>query len=161
MLKHIRNYVELENPSGGIIGTAGQPTREQFVDIARADYRAVINLAMPDHADSIDDEGAIVSALGMNYIHIPVPFDAPTPNQLLRFFHHMNAYASEKVLVHCIMNYRVSAFMFHYQHKSLGMTEAQSRSPMFEQWQPDAVWLNLLQWSAEDIGYTDIQKVKC
>jgi protein tyrosine phosphatase (PTP) superfamily phosphohydrolase (DUF442 family) len=59
------------------ITTSGQPTEDQFASIFGSGHDAVINLAMPDHENSISNEGEIVTALGMTYIHIPVTFDAP------------------------------------------------------------------------------------
>ena len=147
-VREIRNLVLLDDGTA----TAGQPRREQLPLIAAAGYRAVINLAMPDHEDSYDDEGALVTALAMAYIHIPVPFDAPTGDHVRRFCHTMTAWADQPVFVHCIMNYRVSAFMFHYRHKVLGMDQSTSRSPMFQRWSPDPVWQELLQRSADDLG---------
>jgi hypothetical protein len=37
----------------------------------------VINLAMPNSENAIPEEGYIVTARSMTYVHIPVPFDAP------------------------------------------------------------------------------------
>ena len=143
-LTSIRNFVAIDER----IGTAGQPTREQFALIAEAGYSCVINLAMPDHRESIHDEGTLVTALGMSYIHLPVPFDAPTPEQVRRFCDIMDALAGEKVFIHCIMNYRVSAFLYLYFKYWRGYGEAEARSPMFEQWQPDPVWQALMAWDA-------------
>lgn len=80
-MEKIRNYVQLTEK----LGTGGQPSAEQFPIIAENGYRHVINLGMPDHADSLSNEGELVSALGMNYIHIPVPFDKPTREHVRLF----------------------------------------------------------------------------
>ena len=139
-LDQIRNFVALDDR----VGTAGQPTADQFASVADAGYEMVINLAMPDHKDSIDQEGAVVSALGMTYIHIPVPFDAPDENHLSQFLGIMEANRERKVFVHCIMNYRVSAFMYHYYQRVEGRPETESRSPMFSRWNPDSVWQSFM-----------------
>ena len=60
------------------VGTAGQPTVEQFKQIAEQGYSSVVNLAMHDSENAVPEEGSIVSSLGMSYFHIPVPFDNPT-----------------------------------------------------------------------------------
>jgi len=147
-LTSIRNFVAINER----IGTAGQPTREQFPLIADAGYEAVINLAMPDHCEAIHDEGAIITGLGMAYFHLPVPFDAPTPEQVHRFCNIMDELANKKAFIHCIMNYRVSAFLYLYLKHRLGYSEAEARSPIFDRWQPDPVWQALLAWDAETIG---------
>jgi hypothetical protein len=59
-------------PLSETIATAGQPTVEQFPAIQAAGYDVVINLALPESANAIPEEGAIVEKLGLQYIHIPV-----------------------------------------------------------------------------------------
>ena len=145
-LEKIRNFVALDDR----IGTAGQPRADQFASVADAGYELVINLAMPDHEDSIDQEGSLVSALGMTYIHIPVPFDAPDETHLSQFLGIMQANRERKVFIHCIMNYRVSAFMYHYFQRVEGRSQAGSRSPMFSRWEPDEIWLSFMQGNGLD-----------
>ena len=124
------------------IATSGQPQREQFADIAAAGYEVIINLAMPDHEHSIADEGAIVTGLGMSYIHIPVPFDAPGADHLVAFTGYMKTLQNHKVWVHCIVNARVSAFFYPYLQQELGWSQEQATSPVLAQWLPtmDATW---------------------
>ena len=147
-METIRNFVALTDR----IGTAGQPTAGQFKIIADNGYGHVINLAMPDHPDSLANEGDLVTKQGMSYIHIPVPFDRPTPAHVRQFCGMMSVLSDEKVFVHCIMNYRVSVFMFHYLGKVLNLSEKKSKSIIFDSWQPNAVWQRALNWSAAEIG---------
>jgi len=146
-MNSIRNFVQLTER----FGTAGQPTESQFSVIAGNGYRHVVNLAMPDHEDAIVNEGAIVTSLGMSYLHIPVRFDQPEKSQVKLFCDLLSQIRNDKVFVHCIMNYRVSAFMFHYLSKCEGMDDAAARSKMFDVWQVDQVWQNLLGWSSADL----------
>ncbi len=148
MIESIRNFVQL-TPE---IGTAGQPSAEQFGYISQAGYELVINLAMPEHPESIGNEGELVTATGMSYYHIPVPFDAPNANQVLEFCQLMQTLNKRKVFVHCIMNYRVSAFMFHYLHKVQGYSEDAARSSIFGLWQVEPQWMDILDLSADEIG---------
>lgn len=145
MLEQIRNYVQL-TPE---IGTSGQPTPDQFGFIADAGYRAVINLALPDSDHALVNEGNIVTALKMAYVHIPVPFDQPTPEHLKLFIQMMDALENGKVWVHCVANYRVSAFLYHYLRLRKGYSQSAARSPMFEQWHPDSVWSAFLSLDSE------------
>jgi len=48
-MKNIKNYVQL-SPN---IATSGQPTENQIREISKVGYVAVVNLAMPNHSDSI------------------------------------------------------------------------------------------------------------
>ncbi|NKB76960.1 MAG: phosphatase [Gammaproteobacteria bacterium] len=147
-MKTIRNFVQLTNN----IGTAGQPNASQFQLIADAGFLAVINLALPEHKDSIDNEGAIVTGLGMDYVHIPVNFDAPTPEQVRKFCAILKGYNDTPVFVHCIMNYRVSAFMYHYLSKVLGYDAAEARSEMFDRWEPNSTWQDVMSWDKTTMG---------
>ena len=56
------------------ITSFGQPDEAQIEQIAAEGYYAVIHLAMPDHKNSLANEGSVVTSLEMTYIHIPVPF---------------------------------------------------------------------------------------
>jgi protein tyrosine phosphatase (PTP) superfamily phosphohydrolase (DUF442 family) len=144
----IRNFVQLTKN----FGTAGQPHEKQFDVIASSGYQHVINLAMPDHPDSIPYEGSLVTSLGMNYIHIPVPFDAPKPKHVKYFCSIMSAFSKQKTFIHCIMNYRVSAFMYHYLSKVEKMDIQRSTSTIFDIWEPDPIWEQAIRWTASEIG---------
>ncbi len=148
LVKMIRNYVQLL-PN---IATSGQPTVEQFKEIASGGYEVVINLAMPSHQDAIADEGNIVAELGMRYLHLPVPFDRPTAEHLRQFLKIMAALKGSKIWVHCIMNYRVAVFMFHYLSKIENYSDAEATSPIFSEWTPNSEWQALLALSSSEIG---------
>jgi protein tyrosine phosphatase (PTP) superfamily phosphohydrolase (DUF442 family) len=60
------------------------------------------------------DEAASVSPLGMTYIHIPVDFQNPTDQDFEQFCSVMERLKDIPVHVHCIANYRVSAFFYRY-----------------------------------------------
>ena len=147
-MERIRNFVQLTDN----FGTAGQPSADQFPTIAENGYKHVINLGMPDHSDAIQNEGELVSALGMNYIHIPVPFDNPTREHVRLFCKILSQLENDKVFIHCIMNYRVSAFMYHYLRKVHKRDEANSRSSIFQKWKMEPAWLELMSWSKSEIG---------
>lgn len=146
----IKNFIQLTET----FGTAGQPTADQFNNIKNAGYQHVINLALPNHPNAITNEGAIVTELGMNYMHIPVKFDAPSKEQVRLFCQILSTLKNEKVFIHCILNFRVSAFMYHYLSKIEQYNESDSRSPMFAHWEPDPVWEELLNWTAKDLRLT-------
>lgn len=137
-LKTITNYV----PMADDLGTSGQPTVEQFRSIADAGYDAVINLALPSSDHAIPEEGSVVTGLGMSYFHIPVDFAAPTVDDLKQFLGVMRALDGHRVWVHCVVNARVSAFVYHYLKRERKLAETACRSPILEKWEPqmDEVW---------------------
>ena len=135
------------------IGTSGQPTTVQFSDIAEANYAVVINLAMHDSDNAVPEEGNIVASLGMTYVHIPVPFDAPTANHLRKFFKIMDSFEGEKIFVHCAANFRVSAFMHQYLTLKKGVSSEQATSPVLRTWLPrmSDVWKSILDLKIGDV----------
>ena len=88
-IENIRNHIQVSEN----IASSGQPDVAEFQDIATAGYDVVVNLAMPDSDFAIPEEGNIVTAAGMAYIHIPVPFDAPTAEHLRQFIKVMQIYS--------------------------------------------------------------------
>lgn len=83
---------------------------------------------MPESDDAITDEGSVVTSLGMKYVHIPVPLDRPTKEHLRSFIRVMRAMDGEKVWVHCVVNARVSAFMYQYLRMDKGYDEVAAKN---------------------------------
>src|SRR5207302_7775825 len=98
--------------------------------------RHIVNLGLHRHEKALPDEAASVSRLRMTYIHIPVDFQNPTDQDFDQFCAVM-----EKLMhVHCIANYRVSAFFYRYRRDVLRMDEPQARAEMEQVWHPEGVW---------------------
>lgn len=128
----IVNFVQLDER----IATSGQPAARDFEAIAAQGYGTVVNLALPTSDNALPDEGAIVTGLGMNYVHIPVQWDAPRPAQFRRFAGLMGQLEGEKTWVHCALNMRVSCFLYLYRRHELGWSEADARRHMDPIWNP-------------------------
>jgi protein tyrosine phosphatase (PTP) superfamily phosphohydrolase (DUF442 family) len=135
-LSEIYNFRSL----GDRLGTAGQPTEEEFYSIRDAGFEAVINLALPTSDNALPHEGSLVTGLGMAYVHIPVNFQAPTPRDFRAFCGAMDAFADRPVFVHCAANMRVSAFMFLYRVLRQRASPADAARDLHAIWQPDQVW---------------------
>ena len=135
------------------IGTGGQPSVSQLYDIAQNGYDVVINLATHNSENAIENEGSIVASLGMTYIHIPVPFEAPTPEHLRKFFGFMNGLSEEKIFVHCAVNARVSAFVFKYLTIERKMQAEKATTPLLAQWLPqmNLIWKDFLSIEKSDL----------
>src|SRR5271156_3278914 len=121
------------------ITTSGQPTEPQLADIRALGVRHVINLALHTHEKALPDEAASAARLGMTYTHIPVDFQNPTEPDFARFREAYEATGAAPVHVHCILNYRVSAFFYRYRRDVLSMGEADAREHMDKIWQPEGV----------------------
>lgn len=133
----IRNYRAV-SPQ---LATSGQPDEAQLAAIAAAGFEVVINLALHDDPRySLADEAGTVRDLGLDYVHIPVQFGAPTHDDLARFMNAMSTHAARRVWVHCAANYRVSAFVGLDRVLRQGWSRAEAFAVMDDIWKPDAVW---------------------
>lgn len=146
-LEHILNYRWISDR----LASSGQPEEHQFKYIAAAGYRAVINLAMPDFAKAIPEEGNIVTALKMLYVHIPVPYEAPERFHLQAFFGVMEAFREHRVWIHCVVNHRVSAFLYLYRRLLEGASAEEAKAVMLPSWKPDDVWQRFMSVSQDEI----------
>jgi len=126
------------------ITTSGQPTDTQLADIAALGVRHVVNLGLHSHPKALPDEAASVAAHGMAYIHIPVDFANPAQADFDRFCTVLAELQDVPVHVHCIANYRVSAFFYRYRRDVLGMDERLARADLDALWQPDGVWADFI-----------------
>lgn len=120
--------------------TSGQPSEAQLALLPALGITHVINLAPHSHERALPDEASSVARLGMVYTYIPVAFDAPTESDFLAFCVAMKAIGEERVHVHCIVNARVSAFLYRYRRDILGMDEPSARQAMEVIWKPGGVW---------------------
>lgn len=126
------------------VHSSGQPRIEQFQLIADAGVATVINLLPASHPEALKNEATIVSDLGMDYLSIEVPFDQPRRAHWNHFTQLMQQLAGSKVWVHCLLNYRASAFLFLYLQQVQGMTEWQARQQVFSDWNADTIWSNVM-----------------
>jgi protein tyrosine phosphatase (PTP) superfamily phosphohydrolase (DUF442 family) len=140
MLESIFNYYKVTEQ----ISTSGQPTEVEFNLIAKNGFEVIVNLASPNSPEKLEFEDEIITELGLKYIHIAVEWDNPKQEQLEFFCQIMQALSDKKVWVHCIANYRVSAFMLYYTQKYLNFNKNQATSPLFNEWQPNTTWQNFL-----------------
>lgn len=141
MPKEIINYMKVTND----IASSGQPVDFEFAAIARAGYDVVINLALPSSENAIPTEGYMVASNGMSYINIPVPFDAPTNFHLQSFIKIMDAFSDKKIWVHCVKNYRASAFLYHYLRISQGLLSIEAQKAILPTWEPNEVWQQFMK----------------
>lgn len=132
----IKNYLFISEA----LGTGGQPTAGELAALGDAGYQAVINLALGTSRHALPGEARVVARQGMDYVHIPVVWECPTLEDLERFFAAMDARRDQKVFVHCILNMRVSCFVYLYRVIRQGVPEAEARQAMLEIWKPNATW---------------------
>lgn len=126
----IRNWQR--RPDG--ITTSGKLETGDPARLAELGVRHVVNLALEDHPEALANEATLMERAGIAYTHIPVAFDRPTYAHVER----LNAAIEEAdgpVHVHCIMNYRVTAFLYLLDLAN-GVDEAEARARMAKVWDP-------------------------
>jgi protein tyrosine phosphatase (PTP) superfamily phosphohydrolase (DUF442 family) len=89
---------------------------------------------------SIENEDAIATNLGIEYIHIPVLWETPTVENFREFVRVMDANLERNIFIHCAANIRVSAFIYLYRQIHLGIDEATARQDLVKIWAPNQVW---------------------
>jgi protein tyrosine phosphatase (PTP) superfamily phosphohydrolase (DUF442 family) len=132
----IINYLKINE----LIQTSGQPKVKEFELIYKSGANTVVNLALPDHKEAISNEGELVTKHGMNYIHIPVVWQSPQPEQYQLFQDILRAHATKSIWVHCALNWRVASFIYLYRTKCLGISESEAKKALLSIWEPNDVW---------------------
>ena len=124
------------------VTTSGLVNAEQLATLGGEGYRAVINLLPDSYEHAVHDEATIVRDQGLDYVHIPVDYAAPTHADLEAFAEAMDARSGRKVHVHCAANYRVSVFCAMYALQNGSCTEDEAMELIRDVWDPagDAVW---------------------
>ena len=98
-----------------LLATAGQPEASGIAAIGRAGFKHLINLALPTSPGALADEASLAERAGLRYLHLPIDFDTPEPEQAARLFSELSQLKSEPVFVHCAKNMRVSALLSAYR----------------------------------------------
>jgi uncharacterized protein (TIGR01244 family) len=133
--------------------TSGLVSVAQLSDLRSEGYDAVINL-LPDSSEhAVADEARIVRDQGLDYVYIPVDFQAPTHADLEAFASAMDTRAGGKVHVHCAANYRVSAFYSLYALRNGLCTEDEANELVQDVWNPaeDPAWMAFITDEREQL----------
>ena len=127
-----------------MLSSSGQPSAEQLEAVRDAGFERVVFLALTDSEGSIENEDTIVKQLGMEFVHIPVIWDSPSPDDVALFLALMSGAPEKKTLVHCQVNYRASAFSFLYRvlHEDVPVDEA--KDDLDSVWTPNETWQQLI-----------------
>ncbi len=120
--------------------TSGQPDAATLATLAEQGFELVVNLAPPSSANAVPNEGKLVAEDGPTYVNIPVVWQKPTYEDFELFSAVMNGARDRKVLVHCQLNMRASAFTFLYRviHEQTPPEEAMQA--LREVWIPRDQW---------------------
>lgn len=132
--------------------SSGQPNEMQLAALAAAGYERVVYIAWSDHLNSLEHEDRLVRDLGMEYLHIPVAWDAPTASDFYLFAGAMQRAPQRRTLLHCQVNFRASAFSFLYRVIYDKVPIADAKADMNSVWTPNETWRALIFEVLEDNG---------
>jgi protein tyrosine phosphatase (PTP) superfamily phosphohydrolase (DUF442 family) len=135
-LSKMKNFRQLSTT----FASAGMPESSELTTLKQQGYQHIINLIPGDFSD----EQQQVNALDISFEQIAVDWQQPALADFERFVELMAEYQQDKVLVHCRLNYRASAFAYLYQTTQLGMDETIAKDQMHSVWQPEGVWLDYI-----------------
>lgn len=124
--------------------TAGQPTRESLLQLGEQGYTAVIYLAPGDSPDAVRDEQQILQQQGIEFVHVPIPWQSPEPRHFEATAEALHRLRGKKVLLHCQMNMRASAFAFLYRAIHLREDPAAAWADVKQLWTPRDQWARFI-----------------
>ena len=140
-VEDILNYRYISNK----LTTSGQPTAQELVLIKNLGFPTILNLAPSNASNALPDEQAIVTALGMEYVNIPVEWKNPTLDDFSQFCAVMNVHQDQPIYVHCAMNMRVSVFVYLYRYLILGVPTSEAYQSVTTIWQPNETWQEFIK----------------
>ena len=124
--------------------SAGQPTREQFQDIANQVFERVVYIAFTNNPNALPDADQVAKELGMEYMQVPVDFSNPLPDEFYAFADSMERNRDKKTLLHCQVNARATAFSFLYRVIYDDVSLEVAKADMNTVWQPNEVWRDFI-----------------
>jgi len=124
--------------------SSGQPAREQFQTIADNGFERVVYIAFTNNQNALSDADQLIKSLGMEYMHVPVDFNNPLPDDFYAFADSMQRNTGKKTLLHCQVNARATAFSFLYRVIYEDVPVAEAKADMNTVWQPNAVWRDFI-----------------
>ena len=124
--------------------TSGQPSAKGLRGLRSQGFDAVIYLAPSTVQDAIADEPSILRAQGIEFVHIPIPFNAPDESHFLAVADALGRLRGRKVLVHCQVNLRASSMVFLYRAIVEKQDPARAYEAVARVWSPEGPWKVLI-----------------
>ncbi|MFL2840428.1 MAG: protein tyrosine phosphatase family protein [Pseudohongiellaceae bacterium] len=124
--------------------SSGQPTREQFQTIADNGFERIVYIAFTNDQNALSDADQLIKSLGMEYMHVPVSFDSPLPDDFYAFADSIRRNTGKKTLLHCQVNARATAFSFLYRVIYQDVAVAEAKADMNIVWQPNTTWRDFI-----------------
>ncbi|WP_151743630.1 protein tyrosine phosphatase family protein [Acinetobacter calcoaceticus] len=125
--------------------SSAQPSIEQLKLIKEYGCSTVINLALNNAPNHIENEDRICLDLGLNYIHIPIDWETPSAEQCLLVLDLIDHLVQNEIVwIHCTKNDRSSCLMYVYRQFYMNMDMPTSQDLLHEIWEPNETWTGLI-----------------
>jgi uncharacterized protein (TIGR01244 family) len=109
------------------IACGGSTKPEAIREIKNMGFKSVINLRLASEEGAlVEEEGTVVRAAGMNYVHLPFNMQTPDPRLIDNFIAAVSAPANTPAYVHCAAGGRAAALWMIKRVKADGWTEARA-----------------------------------
>ncbi len=117
----ISTFAQIEST----IACGGATSPEAIREVKQMGFKTVVNLRLASEQGAmVDEEGAMVRALGMNYVHLPFNIQTPDPQLVEDFIKAVSAPGSAPAYVHCAAGGRAAALWMIKRVKADGWTQA-------------------------------------
>jgi len=124
--------------------TAGQPSPKALAGLGASGVQAVIYLAPLSVPDAVRNEPELLKRQGIEFVHIPIPFNAPKEEHFAAVSEALVRLKEKKVLVHCQVNMRASTMVFLHRVITLKEEPARAYEAVTKVWSPDSAWRALI-----------------
>ncbi|KKC44887.1 protein tyrosine phosphatase family protein [Acinetobacter sp. V2] len=125
--------------------SSAQPSAEQLKLIKEYGCSTVINLALSNAPNHIENEDRICLDLGLNYIQIPIDWETPSAEQCLLVLDLIDHLVQNEIVwIHCTKNDRSSCLMYVYRQFYMNMDMPTSQDLLHEIWEPNETWTGLI-----------------
>ncbi|MEB3865964.1 MULTISPECIES: protein tyrosine phosphatase family protein [Acinetobacter] len=125
--------------------SSAQPSIEQLKLIKEYGCSIVINLALSNAPNHIENEDRICLDIGLNYIHIPIDWETPSAEQCLLVLDLIDHLVQNEIVwIHCTKNDRSSCLMYVYRQFYMNMDMPTSQDLLHVTWEPNETWTGLI-----------------
>jgi uncharacterized protein (TIGR01244 family) len=116
----ISTFAQIEST----IACGGATTPEAIREVKKMGFKTVVNLRLASEQGAlVDEEGAVVRSLGMNYVHLPFNIQTPDTKLVENFIAAVSAPGSAPAYVHCAAGGRAAALWMIKRVKADGWTQ--------------------------------------
>ncbi len=147
-LDEIANYRDYSE----VLSSSGQPSESQLRALKDAGFERIVFLAFSDSHGSIANEDSQVEKLGMEFVHVPVDWEAPSKADFYLFAGAIERELHKKTLIHCQVNFRASAFSFLYRVLYNDVDMGDAKKDLDSVWVPNETWRNFIFSILEENG---------